>query len=159
MIELDLRDIHIPDSLPWWPLAPGWWMLMMLVVMLVAVVWWYRRWRRNPLRQASLRELAKLRNAFAEGASQTQMVADICALLRRIAISRYGRVHAAGLTGNAWLACLCELAHNDEFDSTQLDWLTWNRYRQESNCDIDGLLRACEKWIRNLPKEGKHVSA
>ncbi len=23
--ELPLRDLHLPDAVGWWPLAPGWW--------------------------------------------------------------------------------------------------------------------------------------
>ena len=22
---LPLRDLHLPDAIGWWPLAPGWW--------------------------------------------------------------------------------------------------------------------------------------
>ena len=105
MIELDLRDIHLPDGLPWWPLAPGWWLLALLLILLCAGIWWYLRWRRQPLKQASLRELTRLRDAFSAGASRPQMLAEISALLRRVAISRYGRKYAAGLTGEAWQTC------------------------------------------------------
>ena len=27
-----LRDIHLPEAVPWWPPAPGWWMLFALVI-------------------------------------------------------------------------------------------------------------------------------
>ena len=159
MIELDLRDIHLPDGLPWWPLAPGWWLLTLLLILLCAGIWWYLRWRRQPLKQASLRELTRLRDAFSAGASRPQMLAEISALLRRVAISQYGRETAAGLTGEAWQTCLRELSQVDAFDAPQLELLVWHRYREGSDYDIDGLLRASENWIRSLPREGRHVSA
>ncbi|MEN8176755.1 MAG: DUF4381 domain-containing protein, partial [Pseudomonadota bacterium] len=33
-----LRDIHGLDSVPWWPLAPGWWWLLGAVAVL-AIIW------------------------------------------------------------------------------------------------------------------------
>ena len=27
---LPLRDLHLPDAIGWWPLAPGWWVLIAL---------------------------------------------------------------------------------------------------------------------------------
>ena len=24
--QIPLRDLHLPDAISWWPLAPGWWL-------------------------------------------------------------------------------------------------------------------------------------
>ena len=32
MNELQLRDIHLPESSLWWPPAPGWWILALLLI-------------------------------------------------------------------------------------------------------------------------------
>lgn len=159
MIELDLRDIHLPDGLPWWPLAPGWWLLLLVLAMLSVLSWWYWRRHRNPLRRASLRELARLRDAHSAGADAPQILADVSMLLRRIAISRLGRTQVAGLTGEHWQACLAAMSPGEKFDAAQLDLLTHRRFRQNPDCDVDQLLRVCERWIRSLPRDGRHVSA
>ena len=32
-----LRDIHLPEPISWWPLAPGWWLL--IIIALALMVW------------------------------------------------------------------------------------------------------------------------
>ena len=29
---LPLRDLHLPEAIGWWPLAPGWWVLLAMLV-------------------------------------------------------------------------------------------------------------------------------
>ena len=158
MIELDLRDIHLPDGVTWWPPGPGWWMLALVLTLLATLLWWYWRRHRNPLKLASLQELSRLRAAHANGAAETCTVAQVSTLMRRIAISRLGRAQVAGITGDAWRGCLEELSIDCEFNRDQLDLLTYQRFQRNPDCDVDGLLRACEKWVHGLPREGEHVS-
>ena len=44
---LPLRDLQLPETVGWWPLAPGWWVLITLFVAGFAYLsWrWYRAWR------------------------------------------------------------------------------------------------------------------
>ena len=30
--QLPLRDLHLPEAVGWWPLAPGWWVLIALAI-------------------------------------------------------------------------------------------------------------------------------
>ena len=50
--ELPLRDIHLPEPVSWWPMAPGWWWVIGLLLLASAVVTGiilYRRYRRSRL--------------------------------------------------------------------------------------------------------------
>ena len=29
--QIPLRDLHLPEAIGWWPLAPGWWVVIALV--------------------------------------------------------------------------------------------------------------------------------
>lgn len=153
MIELDLRDIHLPEALPWWPLAPGWWLLILLLAAIAIFAWWLFRLRRNSLKRHCLGELARIRHAFANGAGVSQVLADVSILLRRAAISRLGRQPSAGLSGTAWQACVADLSRDPAFDSTQLELLGQGRFQRDPDCDVDRLLAACDRWIRALPRE------
>lgn len=42
-----LKDIHLPTPIGWWPLAPGWYILMGLILFLVIIFAYgvYKRYR------------------------------------------------------------------------------------------------------------------
>ena len=160
MKELELRDIHLPDVSLWWPPAPGWWLLALLLVLFALTLpWLRRRFRYKPLSRLSLREFELIREAHANGQSAQATVSQVARLLRRVLISYRGRGGHAASTGEDWLAELEQLAPRHGFSDDQLRLLTRDRYRAHLDCDVDGLLRACESWIRNLPRGRDHVSA
>ncbi len=153
MKELELKDIHLPDGSLWWPLAPGWWLLLALVTLgLLGLLW--LNWRRHhrPVARLSMDELDNIRQAHAGGQQQRDTVNAIAGLLRRTLISYRGRVQHAASTGEDWLAELDRLAPRNVFSDEHKQLLTQGRYRAGVDCDVDGLLRACDGWIRNLPR-------
>jgi len=122
-----LRDIHLPEAIGWWPPSLGWWLLLaLLVILIVAGIYWLR-WReiqRNKpivfstqdMMQAALLELAAIERLHAErqaendtpdNDSMRQTVADISQLLRRCAVQianlKHTSTDVAGLTGDAWV--------------------------------------------------------
>ena len=159
MNELELRDIHLPQTSLWWPPAPGWWLLLALLLLLGLVVIWLI-WRRHhqPLPKLSLRELEIIRRARADGQSENATINAVARLLRRTLISYYGRETQAATTGAAWTEQLQRLAPRRGFSERQLRLLSYDRYQANPDCDVDGLLQACESWIRNLPRKVPRVS-
>lgn len=120
-----LIDIRGLDPEPWWHLAPGWWILFITLAFLLyalphILLAWHRRpryprWHRDARRQ--LHELR--RRAGSQDAKET--AAQLTELLRRIAITRFGRASCAGLVGEAWLTWL------KDKDPTGFDWPTKGR--------------------------------
>ncbi len=156
----ELRDIHLPDAVGWWPPAPGWWLLLALVVGLALLLPWLRRWlRQKPVRRLSLGEFERIRSDYRNGLGETETVNRIAALLRRTLIGYRGRTGFAASTGEAWLAQLEQLAPSQGFTAAQLHTLARGRYRAGDQCDVDGLLVSCERWIRSLPRGQGHVPA
>ena len=159
MNPLDLRDIHLPEASLWWPPAAGWWLLLLLLILVCLLLpWWLRRSRQKPLRSSSLSQLQQIKQHHQNGMSDKAVVDQIATLLRRILISYRGRDGNAASTGDAWLSQLASISGGRGFTRAQLDLLAFARYQAEPDCDIGGLLRACEGWIRSLPR-GRHVSA
>lgn len=156
----ELRDIHLPDGSLWWPPAPGWWLLLGLAVFAAAIAWWIVQRRRQPTpKRLSLRELELIRKVYARERDDRAALDAIARLLRRTLISYRGRAAHAASTGEALREQLELLAPRHGFSDGQLRWLSYERYRPNPDCDVDDLLRACERWIRALPRGGQHVPA
>ncbi len=156
----ELRDIQLPDASLWWPPAPGWWLLLGLAALAAALAWWMIHQRRHPSpRRLSLRELDAIRSAHARERDDRAALDAISRLLRRTLISYSGRAAHAASTGEAWREQLERLAPRHGFSDSQLRCLSYERYRPHPDCDIEQLLRACESWIRALPRGEQRVSA
>ena len=105
---LPLRDLQLPETIGWWPLAPGWWVLIVLFVLgLGYLAWrWFQAWRFNAPRRFALRELAKFEAAYLEHRNPVILGKHLSELLRRGMLAYAPRADVAGLTGDAWLAWL-----------------------------------------------------
>lgn len=160
MNQPELRDIHLPGESLWWPPAPGWWLLLLLTLALILLLpRLLRWWRHQPVKRVALRELERIRIAHKEGQSEKATLNEIAALLRRITMSYYGRSQQAGTTGAEWREQLQRLAAGAGFSDAQLELLSRGRYRADADVDIESLARACERWLRALPRSETRVSA
>lgn len=155
--SLPLRDIHLPDAVSWWPPAPGWWLLLGLVALLVFAA--LRRWRRGRDRRAALcharRELAAIRRTFRLRPDQAGLARALSALLRRLAMSLYGRRAAAALTGEDWLAFLDQKAGGHAFTQGAGRDLIEAPYRADPAFDHAALLQLVSGWIDKAAGRGR----
>ena len=105
---LPLRDLHLPEAIGWWPLAPGWWGVIVVFSMLAAYLAWrmLRRWRRNAPRRYALHELTRFEAEYREHRNPVRLGQQLSELLRRGMLAYAPREEVAGLTGDAWLAWL-----------------------------------------------------
>lgn len=147
----ELRDIHLPDASLWWPPAPAWLLLLILLVAAMIGLWLRHRYRYPSLRRLSLNELGRIRARLREGQGESEVLRELCRLLRRTLMAYHGRRGVAASTGDAWTEQLQSLASGG-FDAAQLQLLSQGRYRRDCNFDAEALLQACETWIRELPR-------
>jgi hypothetical protein len=140
MTDLPLRDIHLPESISWWPLADGWWCLFGLVLVCAFVV--IRKCTQNTLAKETMRELAAIQQAFEVSDNGAVCLAQVSVLLRRVAISRDASV--AGLTGQAWLENL-----GSSFSDCQI--LLSGPYQPHvPKEEVSELLQRVHKWVKSL---------
>lgn len=106
--KIPLRDLHLPDAISWWPLAPGWWVVIAVALFALGYLLriWLRTRARGAARRYALQQLEMLVQAYEQHKDLVAFGADASALLRRTMLAYAPRQDVAGLTGEAWLQWL-----------------------------------------------------
>ena len=146
--ELPIRDLHLPDAVGWWPLAPGWWLLGAFVIVLLG--WLLSRWlehrRRGAARRYALRQLDALAASYARDGDAVALGSAASELLRRTMLAYAPRSDVAGLTGEAWLEWLdrdLDRSHFVEGDGRPLvEWPYRSRDAEIDRSDVAAFVDA-----------------
>lgn len=158
--ELQLRDIHLPDPVSWWPPGPGWWLLLsILVIIAVILVLLYRRYRNLALQRAALKELRIIEAQYHLQLDLRQLAIELSALLRRVSISLLDRKSIAALSGQQWLVWLDQQAASDQFTTGHGQHLLSAPYQAHPEFYPDALIELCRTWIRTVTDQGKRVQS
>jgi hypothetical protein len=106
--QIPLRDLHLPEAIGWWPLAPGWWVVVALLA--IGAGFLIRRylqvWARGAARRHALQALGQITADFEQHHDTVTFSANLSELLRRTMLAYAPRQEVAGLTGDQWLAWL-----------------------------------------------------
>ena len=155
--QLPLRDIHLPDSLSWWPPAPGWWLLLILSLLLIGLAFWlYKRLSQPMLKKSAREELALITERYQSRGDRQALLQDLSSLLRRIGISYLGRQNRAGLTGEDWYRQLNQLGAQQVFSDRQIALLSVAPYQPSPELSdelIDELIQQTRHWLAALPRQ------
>jgi len=157
--QIPLRDLHLPDAIGWWPLAPGWWLVIALVV--IGLGWLLRaglrRRARGAARRHALGQLKQCRSAYAEHGNPVQLGIEVSEILRRTMLAYAPRSDVAGLTGDEWLAWLDRDLAEPRFSQGPGRGLLELPYRDPAKAgdiDIENLLAAVKARL-NTPVGGR----
>ncbi len=151
---LPLRDLHLPDAVGWWPLAPGWWVLITILVVVSGLLIraWLRRRARSAARRRALRQLEESRSAYAYHGNPVVLGTEVSELLRRTMLAYAPRSEVAGLTGDAWLAWLDRDLDQPRFREGPGRNLLELPYRNPEtpadDVDVDGMLAAVRERLQ-----------
>ncbi len=153
--KLDLRDIHLPQSIGWWPPAIGWWLLAVLIPLLCFLIFYlYKR----ITRKTAIKTAKKLLDKIKKDSSLDNMhkLIALSELLRRVAISISPREQVASLTGKAWLKYLDSTILGTPFSKLPGALLANSHYQKTAPTDSElmQLMKICENWL-NSPKNYK----
>ncbi len=156
-----LRDIHTPEPVGWWPLAWGWWLLIALLLGAAALCLWllWRRRRANRYRRQALLELDVLGRHFRHHGDRARYLQDLSVLLRRTALSAAPREAVASLQGEQWLAWLDATLGPQQrgFREGPGQCLLQGPYQRDPELDAPALERLISRWIREHRVGGKHA--
>lgn len=150
-----LRDIHLPPPIDWWPLAPGWYLLIaLLVIGVFSGLFWVYRWYRNGRAKRRALHLLKLyHEAWRQKTPCTIICAQVSELLKRVALVYFPRTHTAQLQGEAWIAFLTQTGKQLEFDRVRA-LLIELPYQPPGNtqADLTVLFELAKAWIKQRSK-------
>lgn len=153
--SLPLRDIHLPDPISWWPLAPGWWILLLLLVSVVLLTMYFiRRYRNHKISALYLanQELERIKTDFNINQDKSNLVKELSELIRRLSISVFPREESAGLTGEEWLRFLDQYSDKNEFDTGIGRVLIEAPYQADPEFNTNELIDLIATWIESVGK-------
>jgi hypothetical protein len=144
--DLPLRDIHLPETIGWFPPAIGWWLIAIFVPIcsyfLIALI--QKLLQKTAIKDAK-KLLKKLQND--ESLNSLEKVCELSTLLRRVAVSHNPEV--SGLTGRAWLDYLDGSLKNEPFKNGIGRCLADAPYQKElpSDVDVTALFKLAQIWL------------
>lgn len=152
---LNLRDIHLPEAISWWPLAPGWWILFACFVFIFIVLLIARKiYQGRQLKRDIHAELEKIKQEFEKTQNKSQLAKSLSILLRRANITYNPGSNIAGLTGEDWLTWLDDNHKKSTTDSrfqsdTGKVLLSAPYLPEDAALDFDAeeLIHLCESWL------------
>jgi hypothetical protein len=144
-----LRDIHLPDPIGWWPPAVGWYVVAGLFMLLLYSVIHFsvRYWLNGRSKRRALRILASYQQAYMKSRDSQVASARISELLKRVALVYYPRLQVASLQGQAWINFLNETSHALDFNLIAA-LLIECPYQPASKQDLLPLFDFAVQWIK-----------
>lgn len=155
-----LADIHLPDPVSIWPLAPGWWLLIALA--LLFLIWLsYKALRRLMLHKRLQSAQHELNKAIATYRAATK-TADcdlnkagldylyaVNTVLNRVALFTDNKQQRkiARLSGTPWLDYLDQSYGGNEFSEGLGKVLAEGQYRPIFAAEVEGLYTLSQAWI------------
>jgi len=159
--QLNLKDIHLPDAVSWWPPAIGYWLVLALLIAFVLIFFAIRYLRsRTLIKRQALAEFSRIKSAYQTDLDQKTLASALSKLLRRAAISAYPVSECASLSGKDWLNWLDKQFTNSDvsFSDGPGYLLTEFIYSDAKHTnDINELLDLTQRWLKQLPAKGKQA--
>jgi len=157
-----LADIMTPPPASFLPQTWAWAALAALALALAAVrlVRWQRHRAANRYRAEALAELARIERAMADGVAPGTALAAIPPLIKRVALTAWGRPRVAALAQARWLAFLRATDRDAAPSAPLAGLLDDGEYRSAaalaavSHDDARACMQAARHWI-----EAHRVSA
>ena len=146
---VNLKDIHLPPPVSFWPLAPGWWILAVLMIssLFIVGVWFYRQHKKRKPKTEALRILKDLQILYLNSQDEVTSLRSLSNLLRRTALTFHDKDAVASLQGSSWLEFLDKTGKTKEFSQGAGKVLGNEVFQQKVNTDMNALFPVVKKWI------------
>lgn len=149
----DLRDIHEPEAIAFWPPAIGWWLLPIIIITLViAFYWWWKHAKTPDYKKLALQELKNVVTDFNIQKNKQKAAGEIALLIRKVMVAKFGNQKIAGMIGDEWLSYLDEISKTNSFTSGAGKIIVSVPYVKqiEPDLSVDELISATRKLLSRL---------
>ena len=152
-----LKDIHLPSEISWWPLAIGWWIVAFIAfVLTILLLVLFKRYKQKKQRlNLAMDPFEQLSND--QSLSPQDWLNELSILLRRIAINVNGRNDVAGLVGNDWLSYLDRSGNTQAFTQGAGKVLAVQPYQPAVEYDREAITEISRSWLKAQYKRGQHA--
>lgn len=149
-----LKDIHPPEPIGWWPLAVGWYVLLAIITLLLITMALlvYRIYKRGDPKREALRLLKEYEQQYLKEKNAPLISARISELLKRVALVYYPREQVASLTGEGWIVFLNQTSKGVDFKMVKEELLELPFQKMGRNGNMILLFDETRKWIKQRSK-------
>jgi uncharacterized protein DUF4381 len=149
----DIGILIEPDPVKFTWGAPGWYVLgiAFLLLICIVIILVYRKYQKNRYRRAALSWLEE-REGTMLAHQPRQVIYDAAMLMKRIAITRYGRSHVASVREQEWITFLNKVCESQLFSAGDAKWLNRTLYVSGNSLresEIKSFIDKTKKWIKN----------
>jgi hypothetical protein len=128
-----LKDIHLPDPIEQFQLAPGWLILIILTIGLIiyAILQWHKKRQALALLIPANSELDLIAQSKADG----RAIAELSALLKRVCLIYFPTTQVAALSGESWTKFINQHVGHELFTEQQQQLFAQLAY--QANCQVE----------------------
>lgn len=143
-----LRDIHYPEPIGFWPMAKAWWLLMALLLMLSCGIFYMLKWWKSySIKRQFLDELNLIESTYHQNRAAKEALSQLAILLKRVALTYYPRADVASLYGPSWVLFL--QSTGPKVSSHEwADLLTDALYQADIGVEITSGFQFARQWIK-----------
>lgn len=145
-----LRGLHLPEAVSWWPMAIGWWLVIICTVLVVSIVIrkLINKRNRDQYRKVALLQLNQFYLTWQQDANSSHYLQSANAILTRIVrhLETKSDKPQASLSGSHWGVVLNSYAGH-ALAKQSIQAISEDCYKAKPVCDIDQLHTQLCEWI------------
>jgi hypothetical protein len=142
----NLKDVHLPDAIGYWPLAVGWYVVIGLCLLLIfgTTIFVIQYRRKTKAQRLAIKRLKEIEVSYRDAMDASATAYQLNMLLKQVSFAYFPRAAIAPLFGEPWLQFLGE----PEWGK-QLSELT---YQKTATQDLSAIFPQIRKWIWQIRK-------
>lgn len=148
MLKQNIRDIHLPNDVSYWPPALGWWLLagIFLLLLMITVIKLLRHQRNNRYRRIARQALDKALSEWHVDNDSARYVRRANALMRRCLHHALGSETLTSTATSDWVSTLNRIT-KATLSSAAETALTVQCYQRSPNIDVAMIHPELVRWV------------